>query len=724
MTTYALTVSTDDLGLGVIDGARVIAVRRRAIAADQYPPIDALYRIETATNTLGVATISLKSDDTSTYHAVSVIDTDGVVVHDEQIMMPPSACDLHDVPAPPTGTASIVQFKVLGVDKGTPTTTRNVNITGNAIASSDFSTDTLTITLTKPTTPSEVGADASGTAAAAVSSHSSASDPHGDRAYSDYRGIDVRTHGGLSGGTSAANTTAFSASVTAAIANGSRRVYIPFDSWTLTTGTDAQGCIVAGNGVTALTGVIGASRYDGCVINGVNQDYMAIHPVIPYDTAMKLVKIHDANTIRLLVQKPTTGYAYLTLKNNSTTAGNDSLATTTTDATMWRVASIQDAVECVVGVLTASGGAGVGYNGTWSDVTLTTDIPTHTSGTSYTYKQCTQPTITVEADKSWYKFSVTVPLDGELSVGFIESSGSSGNVTILVDGVAVESGFSLVSSTTRRRIRKYTVSPGVRVVQITNHDVAGKIINLLGLYFSQLKNARSDVAYDTYGVYRNSAKIDPVIQSSANDLVLKDYNSAVSGTPGIYGGSYHGGESGISSMLYVNGVAATISSGNLFVGSSVELQQDCTITWSGAKATCTYSGASVTVHTRTIAIIGGHAQCATVTGSFTARELYPTLVGVNEDYTAITSPQYKQLDTISNNATFPLGQNNSVEYHYAATGQRLRITHSLLSCPDSANGGAYIWRVVGSYCKYYNPWVWRGKRDVTSITSINIIQAS
>lgn len=537
-------------------------------------------------------------------------------------------------------------------------------------------------------------------------------------------GLDVRWYGGVSGGSSAANATAFSATVTAAIAGGVKRVYVPFDSWTVTTGTDAQGCIVAGNGVTALTGVIGASRYDGCVISGVNQDYMAIHPVIPYDTAMKLVKIHDANTMRIMVQKPTTGYAYLTLKNNSTTAGNDSLAVTTTDATMWRVASIQDAVECVVGVLTASGGAGVGYNGTWSDVTLTTDIPTHTSGTSYTYKQCIQPTITVEADKSWYKFSVTVPLDGELSVGFIESSGSSGNVTILVDGVAVESGFSLVSSTTRRRIRKYTVSPGVRVVQITNHDVAGKIINLLGLYFNQLKNARNDIAYDAYGTYRNSAKIDPVIQSSANDLVLKDYNSAVSGTPGIYGGSYHGGESGISSMLYVNGVAATISSGNLFVGSSVELQQDCTITWSGAKATCTYSGASVTVHTRTIAIIGGHAQCATVTGSFTARELYPTLVGVNEDYTAITSPQYKQLDTISNNATFPLGQNNSVEYHYAATGQRLRITHSLLSCPDSANGGSYIWRVVGSYCKYYSPWVWRGKRSVSSITSVNIVQAS
>lgn len=718
MTTYTLTVSTDDLGLGVIDGARVIAVRRRAIAADQYPPIDALYRIETAANSLGVATISLKSDDTSTYHAVSVIDTDGVVVHDEQIMMPPSACDLHDVPAPPTGTASIIQFKVAGVDKGTPTTTRNVNITGNAVASSDFSTDTLTITLTKPTTPAEVGADAAGTAASAVSAHSSASDPHGDRAYSDYRGIDVRAHGGISGGTSSANATALSAAVTAAIANGSRRVYIPFDSWTVTTGTDAQNCIIAGNGATALTGVIGAYRYDGCVINGSRQDYMANHPAIPFDTVMKLVKVHDANTVRILVQKPTKGYAYLTLKNNSTTAGSDSLATTTADATMWRVTAAQDAVECLCGITTKSGKSNVSGDDTdFDDVTLTTDVPTYTSGTAYNYSRSTEI-------GAWAEYTVTVPTDGYLAITFLESASASDDVTVSIDTVAIDSNFTTVSATTRRVTRVYSVKPGSRVVKIANNTAGSTGLNIVGLYFSALKNARNDIAYDSYGVYRNSANIDPVIQSSANDLVLKDYDSAVSGTPGIYGGSYHGGESGISSTLYVNGVAATISSGNLFVGSSVEMQQNCTITWSGVKAPCTYSGASVAVHTRTIAIIGGHAQCATVTGALTAREIYPTLVGVNEDYTAITAPQYKQLDMITNNAFFPLGQNNSVEYHYAATGQRLRITHSLLSCPDSANGGAYIWRVVGSYCKYYNPWVWRGKRDVTSITSINIIQAS
>jgi len=523
---------------------------------------------------------------------------------------------------------------------------------------------------------------------------------------------DVRWFGGVSGGTSSANATAFSAAVTAAIAGGVKRVYIPFDSWTLTTGTDAQGCIVAGNGVTALTGVIGASRYDGCVISGVNQDYMAIHPVIPFDAAMKLLKVVDANTIRVMVQKPSKGYAYLTLKDNVTTNGSDSLGVTGADATMWRITAIQDAVEVLCGIVTTSN-----TNGSWTTTSLSTDVPSYDAGTVYDYKRST----TIGA---WAEFTVTVPIDGYLSITFLESATASSDVTIAVDGVAIDSNFTTVSATARRVTRTYTAKPGSRVVRVTNNTAGSTALQIVGVYFTALKNARNDIVYDSFGVYRNTANIDPLLTSSANDLVLKDYNSTVSGAHGIYGGSFHGGESGISSTLYVGGAAAAIASGNLYVSSGIEIQQSCTITWAGAKSGCVYSGASVAVHTRLITLIGGYAQSATVTGSFTARELYTTLFGLNEAYDAVTFPQYKLLNTIPDTTYLYLGQNNAVEYHYAATGQRLRITHSTFTCPDSANGGAYVWRVVGGYCKYYSPWIWRGKRAMTSMSSVNIIQAS
>jgi len=558
---------------------------------------------------------------------------------------------------------------------------------------------------------------------AAVAAHVAASspttnhskDPHGDRTYSDYKGIDVRTYGGTSGGSTAANTTALNAAITAAQANGSNRVYIPFDSWTVTDNTEMDGCILAGNGVTALTGAVGYSRLEDIHINGINQSYTSTHPVIPFDRAPKMITRIDANTLWALVEKPSSGYSYLIMKDNVTTAGSDSLAATTGDATQYRVTQVYDAVECLSAYLTASGS-----NGTWNASSLSTDLPTYDSGTDFDYKYSS-------SIGAWYQMTVTVPLDGFLSVGFLESSGSSSDVTITVDGVAVDSHFTLVSATTRRVIRTYTVKPGTRDVKITNNTAGSTRINLLGCYFARLKDQRNDVALDSFGIYRLSTNINPLDSSSANDCVVKDYNSEVSGTPGIYGGSYHGGESSISTALFVDGVATTLSVGDVKVGRGIEFQQSSTITWSGSKPGCTYSGSTVSYYSRMVMLVGGYAWQSTVTGAITVKEIHTTLFGVNVDFDAITTPEYKALSTITDGAFYPVGQNNAVEYYYASTGQRLRITHSLHSCPDSKNGGSYIWRVASGlspYCKYYSPWVWRGKRDITSITGLNIVQAS
>ena len=54
MATYALTVSTNALGLGVISGATVRVERRRIAIADTYPPINNLIQIAQATNSSGI----------------------------------------------------------------------------------------------------------------------------------------------------------------------------------------------------------------------------------------------------------------------------------------------------------------------------------------------------------------------------------------------------------------------------------------------------------------------------------------------------------------------------------------------------------------------------------------------------------------------------------------------------------------------------------------------
>ena len=144
MTTYTLTVSTDALGLGVISGARVSMEKRRAIIANTYPPTDNLYRIELPTSINGICSFLLEPDDSSTFHTAKVFDTNGIPVFQKQFSMSPQNSNLEDSAIGVVIGASLIQFKDEGVNQGTPTTVKNVDIVGGGVTSS-FVGDTLTI---------------------------------------------------------------------------------------------------------------------------------------------------------------------------------------------------------------------------------------------------------------------------------------------------------------------------------------------------------------------------------------------------------------------------------------------------------------------------------------------------------------------------------------------------------------------------------------------------
>ena len=97
MATYALTVSTDALGLGVINGAIVVAERKRTTVNDIYPT-SSLYIKKSATNVSGIATIQLEADDGTVFHEIKIFDTSGVLVYKNTIQMPPQAADIEDLP--------------------------------------------------------------------------------------------------------------------------------------------------------------------------------------------------------------------------------------------------------------------------------------------------------------------------------------------------------------------------------------------------------------------------------------------------------------------------------------------------------------------------------------------------------------------------------------------------------------------------------------------------
>ena len=144
MTTYTLTVSTNDLGLGVLNSARTRIEKRRVSIADTYPPINNLVKIEKPTNNLGIAIFLLEPDDLTTYHVAKIFDSAGIPVYERFFSMPPSATSLDNTATGVLFGNSNIQFKDEGNNRGTPSSVRNVDFVGAGVEAT-FEGDTLQV---------------------------------------------------------------------------------------------------------------------------------------------------------------------------------------------------------------------------------------------------------------------------------------------------------------------------------------------------------------------------------------------------------------------------------------------------------------------------------------------------------------------------------------------------------------------------------------------------
>ena len=144
MTTYTLTVSTGDLGLGVLNSARTRIEKRRVSIADTYPPINNLVKIEKPTNNLGIAIFLLEPDDLTTYHVAKIFDTAGILIYERFFSMPPSATSLDNTATGVLFGNSNIQFKDEGNNRGTPSSVRNVDFVGAGVEAT-FEGDTLRV---------------------------------------------------------------------------------------------------------------------------------------------------------------------------------------------------------------------------------------------------------------------------------------------------------------------------------------------------------------------------------------------------------------------------------------------------------------------------------------------------------------------------------------------------------------------------------------------------
>lgn len=494
-------------------------------------------------------------------------------------------------------------------------------------------------------------------------------------------------------------TAKFELAADAAVANGSYTIVIPFQSFQVSSsGADAKGCSVVGSN-TVLTGYIkNAYKISGITVNGINQDRRAYHPPVPYDESRnKLLARVGTNQYYMHVPSLRGGYVLHVLNNNTTTT-NDSLATTTTDQTQWRITGMLRAVEVLTGYLTVSA-----ENGTWTSTTLSAGVPAFTSGDYYEYTRST----TIGA---WKEFTVTVPEDGFVSVTFLTGTTASTDIDVLIDGAVVESAIDTSSATAARWTKIYRAKPGVRVIRVENKTAGSTGLNIVGINFAPLADQRIDVSIDTYGYYRNSSFVDPVTSNSANDYAIWDLDG------GVWGGSYHGGETNFTEAFYVDTATVNLSTvGDFVIGKMIQIIQTSDIDWSSV------GGPVINVQTEIAAVFGGHAVSCTFTGQTRARDFFTTLIGLSDSYTSLTAPDKVDLSALANGARQPLPLGNFAEYK-SSGGDTFKITHSMYDYSQIKEGGPFIWHVAGSYNKYYNALVTSGEMDCENVHSVSIFQ--
>jgi hypothetical protein len=429
--------------------------------------------------------------------------------------------------------------------------------------------------------------------------------------------------------------------------------------------------------------------------NTINQSRVDIQPQCFTDDSNKLIVSRSANEHYLFTGNKKKGYKLFSLNNNVTTQ-NESLAATNSDITSWRVGAIHHCVDVLVGYTTPSASYG-----TFSAYTVNQDVPAYDSGSAF-------KGLSSDSTNAWLEFTVDVGIDRKVVVVLTSSSGSTSNAKISVDGTDVLTGINMTNSTQRRYEFEITANPGSRVIRITNESASG-FLNVAGINVVSLKDHKEGRQIDTYGYYRHSSYDSYLVQASANDFAVYDLDSE------HWAGSYHGGESNIISKLLIDGEEVSLPVSGLKAGKEIKLDQSFDLDWS------TLGGPLLNV--RTFHVFGSadsYAFKMFTKGTIRSRSFFTTLFGVNESFDEVISPVNVNLAVQPDTSRTPLGRTNKVIYRKPSSGQTISIQHILFTPDNNSYGGPHIWRVIGSYNKYYYAPVAANEAILKDVSAFNI----
>lgn len=485
-------------------------------------------------------------------------------------------------------------------------------------------------------------------------------------------------------------TAAFTAAVTAAVANKSMAVYIPFQTFTVNNLTDCQGCQILGANTSISGSLANHSGTQNIIVRTIPQSPLNPAPKIPHDVSLKALYRHDPNVYYVFSQRGN-GKGLITLLVNNITTPVQSLATGFSDTTHFRPTV----------VLAANGvylyqEATSATSGTWTAFPLPgTDagIPTFTSqGNLNAY---------LGNDLGGYREYEITPKNGRFNVALRCVSGASTSVQISVNGVLARTVSSDTAVDTIKVFWFYGYDDNeVITVRVTNND-SPKNVRIIGCNFLTLADYDSSTV-STLGWSRNSAEADYFTTTGSSDSVMLDSES------GIFGGSFHGGESSITNQFLVDGTAVTLPTLKQFaVGAEIELKSTYTVDWSTVG-----SASSVDCITYFKANYSGFAMYGSVQGNASAvmQNYYTVMAAYNESFSKVEIPTSVDMTALPDLTEVPLGRASIFKISNPTTKQSSEL-HMGVEVQDENNyGGPYIWKVVGTYNKvYYGP-ILGGKR--------------
>lgn len=299
------------------------------------------------------------------------------------------------------------------------------------------------------------------------------------------------------------------------------------------------------------------------------------------------------------------------------------------------------------------------------------------------------------AQNAYCEYTVTIPADGILRIGFYGSAASSTSVEVKLstDDFATSTVIDTfgINTTTGLIKKQWTgITPGACKIRVTKKDSGTAGLNVYGPNFYDITDFDDipvGLDVNAYGYFRTTAARNYITNAGACDYAIYNHDTD------LWGGSYHGGETSQSLVMTVSGVdVSSLANGSFVAGRNINIRQSTIIDW----------GAGITLSpvVRTDFCRGGWGLHYRITGSGvgTWEDWYPVMTSTSTAFDEVTAPVSA---TITPDTVTEFGGIKNMTQRNSLTGQTIQ---SLWSAVNHANNtdGANVTAVTGSYNKLYD----------------------